>query len=65
MKVCDITKPVYFQWAAGIPNLVIHSSISIASSVSPESLVGCVLERFLTKLRKHGNNALCTDNSLV
>ena len=20
-EVCDITKPVYFQWAAGIPNL--------------------------------------------
>ena len=23
-EVCDVTKPVYFQWAANIPNLVIR-----------------------------------------
>ena len=23
-EVCDVTKPVHFQWAAGIPNLAIR-----------------------------------------
>ena len=24
MEVCDVTKPVYFQWTADIPNLAIR-----------------------------------------
>ena len=24
MEVCDVTKPVHFQWAAGIPYLAIR-----------------------------------------
>ena len=45
--------------------IVLVSQVSvIASSVTAGSLVGRVLERFFTELRKHGENAatVCTDN---
>ena len=48
MEVCDITKPVYFQWAAGIPNLASYiPALRIKCPPEPTVIKGSCFANYL------------------